>query len=181
MDLIISYAKLWPILLKHGLSGMMYYAIQSMYRVVKARVRCGNGLTDFFFCQKGLKQGEITSPLPFSLLINVLTLDIMNNGKHGVQLHPDITELFIMLFADDVVLLSYTPVGLLHQLNLLARNADPLDLTVNLERSNIVVFRNGGYLATCEKWYTIKNVVKVVNAYKYLGVCGFGSLVFPFP
>ena len=169
MDLIISYAKLWPILLKHGSSSMMYYAIQSMYRVVKASVRCGNSLTDFF-CQKGLKQGEITSPLPFSLLINVLTLDIMNNGKHGVLLHPDIIELFIMLFADDVVLLSYTPVGLLHQLNLLARNADALDLTVNLEKSNIVVFRNGGYLTTCEKWCYKDSVVKVVNAYEYLGV-----------
>ena len=76
----------------------MYYAIQSMYRVA-LQVRCGNGagLTDFFFCQKGLKQGEITSPLLFSLLINGLSLDIMNNGKHGVQLHPDIIELFIML------------------------------------------------------------------------------------
>ena len=94
----------------------------------------------------------------------------MNNGKHGVQLHPDIIELFIMLFADDVVLLSYTPVGLQHQLNLLARNADALDLTVNLEKSNIVVFRNGGYLARCEKWYYKDYVVKVVNAYKYLGV-----------
>ena len=169
---LISYTKLWPILLKHGLSGKMYYAIQGMYRVVKARVRCGNGagLTDFFFCQKGLKQGEITSPLLFSLLINELSLDIMNNGKHGVQLHPDIIELFIMLFADDVVLLSYTPVGLQHQLNLLARNADALDLTVNLEKSNIVVFRNGGYLARCEKWYYKDYVVKVVNAYKYLGV-----------
>ena len=47
---LISYAKLWPILLKHGLSGKMYFAIQSMYRIVKARVRCGNGagLTDVF-------------------------------------------------------------------------------------------------------------------------------------
>ena len=169
---LISYEKLWPILLKHGLGGKMYDAIQSMYRVVKARVRCGNGagLTDFFFCQKGLKQGEITIPLLFSLLINELSLDIMNNGKHGVQLHPDIIELFIMLFADDVVLLSYTPVGLQYQLNLLARNADTLDLTVNLEKSNIVVFRNGGYLARCEKWYYKDSVVKVVNAYKYLGV-----------
>ena len=75
-----------------------------------------------------------------------------------------------MLFADDVVLLSYTPVGLQHQLNLLARNADALDLTVNLEKSNIVVFRNGGYLARCEKRYYKDCVVKVVNAYKYLGV-----------
>ena len=44
---LISYAKLWPILLKHGLSGKMYYAIQSMYRVVKARVRCGNDVCRF--------------------------------------------------------------------------------------------------------------------------------------
>ena len=67
-----THTKLWPILLKHGLSGKMYYATQSMYRVVKARVRCGNGagLTDFFFCQKGLKQGEITSLLLFSLTLN---------------------------------------------------------------------------------------------------------------
>ena len=90
----------------------MYFAIQSMYRIVKARVRCGNdaGLTDVF-CQKGLKQGETSCPLLISLLINELPLDIINNGKHGVQLHPDIIELFIMLFADDVVLLSYTPAG----------------------------------------------------------------------
>ena len=102
----------------------------------------------------------------------------MNNGKHGVQLHPDIIELFIMLFADDVVLFSYTPLDLQHQLNLLARNADALDLTVNLEKSNIVVFRNGGYLARCEKWYCKDSVVKVVHAYKYLGAWFSTRLLF---
>ena len=87
-----------------------------------------------------------------------------------------------MLLADDVVLLSYTPVGLQHQLNLLARNADALDLTVNLEKSNIVVFRNGGYLARCDKWYYKDSVVKVVNAYKYLGVWFSTRFSFsPFP
>ena len=69
-------------------------------------------LTGFFFCQKRLKQGEITSSLLFSLLINQLSLDIMSNGKHRVQLHLDVIELFIMLFADDVVLLSYTPISI---------------------------------------------------------------------
>ena len=105
-----------------------------MYRVVKARVRCGNGagLTDFFFCQKGLKQAEITSPLLFSLLINELSLDIMNNGKHVSSYTQISIELFIMLFADDVVLLSYTPVGLQQSAKFVARNADALDLTVEL-------------------------------------------------
>ena len=49
-----------------------------------------------------------------------------------------------------MILLSYTPAGLQHQLNLLARNSDSLDLTMNLDKSNIVVFRNGSYLARCE-------------------------------
>ena len=47
--------------------------------------------------------------------------------------------------------------------SLLARNADSLDLTVNLEKSNIVVFRNGAYFARCEKWY-YKDCCKSVNA-----------------
>ena len=37
-------------LFKHSLSGKMHFAIQNMYRAVKARVRCGNGagLTHFY-------------------------------------------------------------------------------------------------------------------------------------
>ena len=87
-DLIVY--KVMADFFKHSLSGKMHFAIQSMYRAVKARVRCGNGagLTHFFY-QKGWKQGEIISPLLFSLLINELPPDIMNNGKHGVQLHPN--------------------------------------------------------------------------------------------
>ena len=93
----------------------------------------------------------------------------MNNGKHGAQLHPDIFELIIMLFADGVVLLSYTVVGLQHQLTILAKHADCLDFTVNLEKSNIV-FRNSGYLARREKWFYKDSAVKNINAYKYLGM-----------
>ena len=72
----MQYAELCLILLRHGLSGNMYFAGQSTHRVVMARVRCinGAGLTDFC-CQKGLKQGEITSTLVFSILINELLLE----------------------------------------------------------------------------------------------------------
>ena len=83
-------------------------------------------------------------------------------GKHGVQFDPDIIELFIVLFADNVVILSFTRTGLHHQLNLLANNADYLDLIVNLENRYIVVFKNGGYLVS-RNGYEVKHV----NSYHY--------------
>ena len=46
------------------------------------------------------------SSVLFSLFINELTKNIFESGKHSIQLAPDLTELLILLFADDVVLLS---------------------------------------------------------------------------
>ena len=45
-----------------------------------------------------------------------------------------------------------------------------LGLIVNLDKSNIVVFRNGGHLALNEKWYFDNEEFEVVNIYRYLGV-----------
>ena len=131
----------------------MYRAIKSMYIVVKARVRVGGDLTEPFMCPRGLKQGEICSPILFSLFINELANEIIQKGKHGISLSPDLIQMLIMLFADDVILLSFTITGLQHQLNILNDTANNLGLVVNLSKSNIVVFRNGGHLALREKWF----------------------------
>ena len=120
--------------------------------------------------KKGLKQGEITSPLLFSLFISELARDIIKNGRHGIQLLPDMLEVFILLFADDIVLLSDTIVGLQNQLDVLARNGARLDLHVNLDKPNIVIFRNGGYIAKREKWFYNGQNITIVNSYKYLGL-----------
>ena len=55
----------------------------------------------------------------FSLFINELTKDIIENGKHGIQLSQALIELLILLFADDVVLFSDSVIGLQTQLNIL--------------------------------------------------------------
>ena len=57
-----------------------------------------------------------------------------------------------MLFADDVVLLSNTIVGLQQQLNVLRDTVKRLHLGVNFEKMQVVIFRNGGYMAAREKW-----------------------------
>ena len=45
-----------------------------------------------------------------------------------------------------------------------------LDLHVNLDKTNIVIFRNGGYIAKKEVWYFDGQSISVVNSYKYLGL-----------
>lgn len=175
---LVDRNKLWSVLKKNGIGGRMYQAIKSMYAVVKAKVKVGGDLTDSFMCPRGLKQGEICSPVLFSLFINELAEEIIKGGKHGIPLSPDLLQILIMLFADDIILVSSTVSGLQQQLNVLCNTAHSLDLTVNLQKSNVVIFRNGGYISSKEKWYFDGSLMKIVNQYKYLGVIFSTGLTF---
>ena len=142
-----------------------------MYENVKARIRCGAKFTDYIKCTRGVKQGNVCSPVLFSLFINDIALDIINNGRHGVSLSSDFVQLVILYFADDMILISETVIGLQTQLNSLFSAASKLQLKVNMNKSKIMVFRKGGYLGARERWIYDGCVVRVVNSYKYLGIC----------
>ena len=51
---------------------------------MKAKVRCGSQYTGYINCTRGVKQGDVCSPVLFSLVINDLALEIINAGRHGV-------------------------------------------------------------------------------------------------
>ena len=85
-----------------------------------------------------------------------------------------------MLFADDVVLLSNTIAGLHCWLNVLRDTAKRLHLVVNFEKSQVVIFRNGGYIAAREKRFNDDMKLKIVNHYKYLGIIFSTGLTFSY-
>ena len=98
--------------------------------------------------------GEVCSPVLFSLFINELARETVQRGRHGIQLIPDRIEIFILLFADDVILMFDSVCGLQNQLNILYATANRLGLVVSLDKSDITVFRNGGHIAWNEKWFS---------------------------
>ena len=82
-----------------------------------------------------------------------MTAGIEAVGKHGIQLQLGLVELCLLLFADDLALLSSTAMGLLNQLNHLNSVSKELSLCINSEKSKIMVFRKGGFLGKCERWF----------------------------
>ena len=95
---------------------------------------------------RGLKQGDSCSPVLFSFLINEIANEIVFKSKHGITLSPDLLQLLIMLFADDIVLLSNTIGGPQQKLNVLRDTAKRLHLVVDFAKSEVVIFINGGYI-----------------------------------
>ena len=94
----------------------------------------------------------------------------VSQGKHGLQFSPNDIEIFIMLFADDIILLSATIAGLQNQITALYNDANRLRLQVNFNKTKVMVFRKEGHLSTREKWYYGSERLEVVNTYRYLGL-----------
>ena len=165
----MNRSVLWHVLCKNGIKGRMLRALKAMYRSVRTCVRVNGKLSDSFACPSGLKQGENSSTILFSFFINELGKEIIRQGIHGVQMQPNEQELFLLLFADDLVLISGTPKGLQNQLNILERESNKLNLVVNIDKTNIVVFRRGGRTRKCENWTFNGSSIRITNKYKYLG------------
>jgi len=165
---MVNRNAMWKILQQYGIHGNMYRILQAMYRNVTCCVQSRGQLSEYFLSTVGVKQGCNLSPLIFSCIINELAKNIINRGKHGVQLMSDSTQLFLLLFADDMVLLSDTPTGLQKQSSVLECTSGELGLSVNIDKTRVMVCRLGGHLARNEKWFFSGKQIHVVKQYEYL-------------
>ena len=121
-------------------------------------------LSDLFSCDVGLLQGEILSPFLFSLFLNDIELYLQENINDGIDIEH--LKLYLLLFADDAVLFSETREGLQNSLRSLENYCNKWNLTVNVEKTKIVVFRKGGALAQNDRWYFAEQEVEIVNSFK---------------
>ena len=92
---------------KLGVNLKMVRIVKNVYSNVKSCIRHCNIFSDFFDCAVGLRQGEVLSPLMFSLFIEDLELFLTDNINSGLTIN-DIT-IILLLFADDMVIIGKTP------------------------------------------------------------------------
>ena len=82
----------------------------------------------------------------FSLFINEIASSVEQQGMHGIQLLPGLVEIFLLLFADDIVLISDTPRGLQNQRDVLSSACKDL-FHINTDKTQVIVFRKGAFWA----------------------------------
>ena len=94
-----------------------------------------------------------------------MNLEIESTCNSGIQLHPDVVQMFLLLFADDIVLFADSVHGLQKRINILEKFSQSHHLTVNLEKTKVVVFKNGPKPSKFEKWYFNAICLETVSSY----------------
>lgn len=167
----IKRSKLWSVLGKLGVNGKLLNAIKGLYSSVTSRVRSNGVFSECFDCPIGLKQGCMASPKLFILFVNQLASFLNDtDGVNGIQLSPNEIEILLLMFADDLALMSDTVLGLQRQLNALGTFCSDFGLTVNTKKTKIMVFKRGGVLARHERWTFNHEPLETVKSFTYVGV-----------
>lgn len=136
---------LWKTILNEGINGKFLRIIQNMYSSIKSCVARNNKQSTYFQCCEGVRQGENLSPMLFALYLNDLESYLQNQSCNGISLtlddEIDLTlKLFVLLYADDTILLSLNKDDLQLQLNAFSKYCNEWKLKINIEKTKVVIF-----------------------------------------
>ena len=143
-------------LLQINVRGNFYKVIKSLYSNSNCSIRIGNNQTQPFQYTRGVRQGCILSPLLFNLYVNDLAFSF-NNILSDPFVLPNGTKLNSLFYADDLIILSRSKLGLQNCLNKLSSYCNSWMLKINPKKTKIMVFQKGKY--KCDYVFHIGNEI----------------------
>ena len=161
---------LWAVLQSIGVGGCFLSCLQAMYNKDCAAVKTAEGLSEPFRCHQGVQQGSPLSPALFGIFVDALErLMQCNTGCHVPELsgHP----VPLLLYADDLVLISRSAGGLQDLLHTLHQFATYRRLQVSIKKTEVLVFQQRkSALASLPTFHYDRKALKKVHQFKYLGL-----------
>ena len=116
------------------------------YWKAKSCIKVGNNLSEVFYRNIGVRQGENLSPVLFAMLINEFknNLSTQYSGVHINQLYnTDIDlqlKLFTLVYADGTIVLAETERELQIALDVVHEYCNNMHLTVNTQKTKVMIF-----------------------------------------
>src|SRR3990167_2255339 len=116
--------------------------IMNMLTDSQAKLLINGTLSESFTIKRGVKQGDVMSPLLFTLVIEILQKIAINKAKH---LHaPTFNEHHIgmLLYADDITICTQNKKGIERWHKILQRFHKATGLQMNLSKSSITYYKH---------------------------------------
>ena len=183
---LVDRSLLWRKVLDLGVKGRILKVVVSMYEFAKSCVSVNGKYSDSFACNIGVRQGENLSPLLFAIFLKdfreflsdkfegLISLDEHVQGMEDNEEFVMLQRLFVLLYADDTILLAEDQQSLQRALNALHEYCERWKLTVNTVKTQVVVFSRGAVRLRPVFWYG-RTQLKVVDHYIYLGVAFYNN------
>ena len=162
----------WDLLLyklsnSFNIHGHLFNTLSTIYSSSSAQVRLNGKLTDPFEVTSGVKQGDIISPILFSMYLNDLATGIKQLNC-GIDI--DGLNLAILLYADDIVLMAPDEESLQKMISFVNTWCKKWKMAVNTDKTQVVHFRRQSALRTSFEFHMGNANLEIVPNYKYLGV-----------
>jgi len=166
-DWINKDILLYKLLKKFNIHGKFYNTIKCLLLQSASKIRINNFYTDWFHVSSGVRQGDTLSPTLFSMYINDLVHDI-NRLSCGIDAGN--SQIGILLYADDVVLIAPDEKNLQRQLNTVLEWCRKWRLSINETKSQVVHFRKKSMPKSFNNFTFGDKLLGTVSNYKYLGI-----------
>ena len=165
----IERKLLWKKLYNLSVSAKIVKVLKSLYKNVTVRMKVNEWeVSESINIKKGVRQGCQLSPLLFTLFLNDLNEWFSETEMHAPWLND--TEIKFLLYADDMVLMSQSGVGLQRGLDKLREYCIKWKLEVNTKKTKVMVFRKSTKSKIGMNWWYNREKLEIVKEFIYLGV-----------
>jgi hypothetical protein len=150
---------LWEYLRKKEINEHLVTKIEEIYEETISRVRVDGRVSECFKTYKGVRQGCPLSPSLFAAFIGDIE-EMFRKGQAGGVVEGK-EKVWSLAYADDLVVLAREEKGMKEMLGSMEKYMRRKKLTVNVEKSKMMVFRKGGGRRKINEWKWEKDKIEV--------------------
>ena len=180
----INRWALWKVLQMYAVHPRLIALLQDLHSGTTAAVRLGGRVGPAFEVTAGVRQGCVAAPMLFNIFMDHVVKKALNRMPEGCGVHihvggaagqgatapTSIERIVLLMYADDVVLMSHDPQELAAMLRAMDEVASEYGMAINSAKTEIQIQQAAGAQQASSPAVTLSGgPVKTVQDFKYLG------------